>query len=320
MPIDQELIKRRVQEMAAPRLFNAPKASQEQPTQIPVPTLRRIEPSQAELDYSTVVAQRPEQAAYAHPGKLARLAAILSGAGESLQSRPGGPELTGKLLARPYERATATWKGRMEALEPLAKMESERRASGIQMFGREGQLYNAQLDALTASEGQTAANIRAENAVRGRAQNVAATQAGKMEQVVKQIGARQENIVTQQDREDTRARLLRESQERIAKLPGRKRDFKPPAPPTAAQEAQEEGLELIHLDRTNAEYGPFFLRDDAGRPIGTISRAEVDKKFPNKVEDYLLLQSDLHKALQKRRGPSDTKARGFQVRNLEEKK
>jgi len=171
--INQELLRRRLAGLGA--TFGVPQVSPEEepiaaqvtPQQpmpalspLPVaPTTRTIAPSGVEQEYAAHLQSQPSkdptapgyQERYAHPGKIARLAAILSGVGAGIR-RGGGAEVTRSMLAAPFEEATSEWERKRKALEPLAEMEHRRAQLGQTQFGTEAELYKTSLQGLNSQE------------------------------------------------------------------------------------------------------------------------------------------------------------------------
>lgn len=126
-----------------------------------IPQIHPIAPTPAEQRLAELVGRPPslEEGApgyrreYAHPGKLNRLAAILSGIGAGIQQGgAAGFQTAQAIRLAPYQRAVGDWQRQVEALDPLIQAQLRREQLGETAYGHDITRFNAMLDRMSAQD------------------------------------------------------------------------------------------------------------------------------------------------------------------------
>jgi len=282
--------------------------------QIEVPQYQPIPRSDTEQRLFDLAAQQPQRAQFAHPGKLARLAAILSGAGESLQGHAGGAALTQTMLERPYNLATEDWQNRMKTLEPIATFETQRGRMAQTQYRSEITMFNNLLDSLDRQElngirqrhedqlKQVHDDLMKYRGTGTEMEQFLQKEAARLDTQLKAIATRTTGqkevagITAKAAGERTQAQVTGRHQDVASQQAGAMSRAKLPAKPRALTPVQSEKQESIEIEKLLRKYpslSSVVTQDDKSMLYHPLSAYDVAKMDTAHKDAHKLLLSKL---------------------------
>lgn len=294
--INQELLKRRLLGMQVPNPFTPMEEPPPDTVEsIPVPQPRAFAPTATQEKARQLAETMPSltegepgyRREYAHPGKLNRLSAILSGMSAGIKEGGGAGAATARSIRlAPYNEALSEWDMKRKALEPLAKMEIEQAGLGqeqyrTEMAGRSAAQRNMTAQELNTIRREQAAEVQRMNTAKLEYQGTgtqmeqwyekrAQLAADKLKEIdstiagqksvarIRETGAT-ERATTGRTSAEGIAAANRTSREAIeaARETGRTERYTPPKDYTPINEVAKEALEATRLITENPQWKDF---------------------------------------------------------------